>query len=379
MRLRSPAVGLLATLGVAAPGQCRALLGTRSSKSPFSARSSLLLADPRAQLGVKHCRFCRLSCSTVAPPKPPKVRRCGGRINPLVILHLISQWPPSSNPKFPFLAQTSTRTGGGGDSGDGLRPLTIQQVSEAVSSFRKRSASEEDQLALLDKMVEWASGMSERRLGTKRMSLGLYQGGKLVCMSGAEVRWGRGPPNQDVRLAVAFLIPEPSGNRRVLGFEMMDALKDMAKHNALLLDTAALQEDAASRIFVLENSLGMEADPEAMNPLIRKLDSSMRRTSFVLDDVQSDIGPFWHAFTLDEKDITFFFRRRFSSMREFEVSWTRPQAGNSNGYGTVNGCRVIDVTLEGQLGQGNVQAQAVDVGCKLAEKMRCEVERALVE
>ncbi|CAM9317871.1 unnamed protein product, partial [Hapterophycus canaliculatus] len=251
--------------------------------------------------------------------------------------------------------QTTSR-GGGGE--DGLRILTREESEAAIVSFaaaaKKRSRSQSDfteYIGMLEGMRSWGEALTKKRVGCKRMVLGNFKRGNLVCIAAAEVVWSTGYLSRDVRLSLRLLVVNPKYGMRKVGFETIKRMKAFGRQNALLLDLSPLMAVPSLRVFCLESTQTLDEDPEGLfqarnislhDPLVQQYNSRVRRCCYVLDDIPkwADLGPYWYEGVLP-RGVRFFFRKRFHAVNEYEVTLQRPGAGLSTGSGTVGGARVI--------------------------------------
>eukprot|EP00903_Cladosiphon_okamuranus_P016099 g14860.t1 len=279
--------------------------------------------------------------------------------------------------------QTMIR-GGGGE--EGIRVLTREESEAAIVSFAAAAKeyrpvkSEYDEfIGFLQGMQSWREALTKKRVGCKRMVLGNFKRGNLVCIVAAEVVWSTGYLSRDVRLSVPLLVVDPKYDMRKVGFETIKRMQKFGMQNALLLDLSALMEVPSLRVFCLESTQTLDEDPEGMfqDPLVQQYNSRVRRSCYVLDDIPkwADLGPYWYEGVLP-RGVRFFFRKRFHAVNEFEVSITRPGAGLSTGSGTVGGARVIPMD-EAEVakeipGHGKVREIERRLASRLLEEMQGE-------
>ncbi|CAM9803922.1 unnamed protein product [Ectocarpus sp. 6 AP-2014] len=244
---------------------------------------------------------------------------------------------------------TQTTARGGGE--DGIRELTREESEAAILSFADsakrhcRTQSEyDDHIELLQGMRSWGQPLTQKRVGCKRVVLGNFKRGNLVCIAAAQVVWSTGYLSRDVRLSLALIAVNPKYDMRKVGFETIKRMKSFGMQNALLLDLSPLMAMPRLRVFCLESTQTLDEDPEGVfqDPLVQQYNSRVRRSCYVLDDIPSwaDLGPYWYEGVLP-RSVRFFFRKRFHAVNEFEVTLQRPGAGLSTGSGTVGGARVI--------------------------------------
>ncbi|CAM9205881.1 unnamed protein product [Scytosiphon promiscuus] len=279
--------------------------------------------------------------------------------------------------------QTTSR-GGGGE--DGIRVLTREESEAAIVSFaaaaKKRSRTQSDfteYIGMLEGMRSWGEALTKKRVGCKRMVLGNFKRGNLVCISAAEVVWSTGYLSRDVRLSLRLLVVNPKYGMRKVGFETIKRMKAFGMHNALLLDLSPLMAVPSLRVFCLESTQTLDEDPEGhfQDPLVQQYNSRVRRSCYVLDDIPkwADLGPYWYEGVLP-RGVRFFFRKRFHAVNEYEVTLQRPGAGLSTGSGTVGGARVIPMdeaeAAKEIPGHGKVREIERRLASRLLEEMQGE-------
>lgn len=274
--------------------------------------------------------------------------------------------------------------GGGGE--DGIRVLTQEESRAAVATFasaakrhRRVQAEYDEYIGMLNGMRAWGEALTKKRVGCKRMVLGNFKRGKLMCIVAAEIVWSTGYLSRDVRICLRLIVVHPMYDMRTVGFETIDELKIFGMQNALLLDLSSLMAVPSLRVFCLASTQTLDEDPEQLyqDPLVQQYNSRVRRCCYVLDDIPdwADLGPYWYEGFLP-RSVRFFFRKRFHSVNEFEVTLERPGAGLSTGSGTVGGARVIPME-EAEVakeipGRGKVREIERRLASRLLEEMQGE-------
>ncbi|CAM9340737.1 unnamed protein product [Discosporangium mesarthrocarpum] len=171
----------------------------------------------------------------------------------------------------PKTPKATDRGGGGGE--EGLRLLTPEESESALQVFqeeakrsRQNQAEYDEYMEVLERMRAWGLGLSKKKkMGCKRLIIGNFARGKLCCIVAAEVLWsGAALRSRDVRISLSLMVFNPRHNRKTVGFETLDALKDFGMQNALLLDLAPLMSVPSLRMFSLASTGTLDKDPETL-------------------------------------------------------------------------------------------------------------------
>jgi len=282
---------------------------------------------------------------TLHIPQPPQTRR-----TPILYANGLE-----APPKPPVIKQKS---GGGGDE-DGMISLMSSEVLSHAEDWSQnaRLYYEENQLTenlgIYSKMMEFASkmtGWSARR----HRAFGLMKSKCLVGIACGRYQLPQGgnrPPLVPT-LAVDLLGFDPKIATTIEAYKglnfgrmFMSELKEVCLEQAVYLDCSPLRSLGPTlALYSLMGSVQvLEEDPVEENPLVLPYLLQKRSPIVVVDDVPDslDFGPYWYE-GITNDGVLFYFRHKLhAAVNEFEISFTKPTAGNATGSGTVGNPRII--------------------------------------
>lgn len=282
---------------------------------------------------------------------------------------------------------TKQKPHGGGGSENGIRQISKDECLKYINKWYQTTSVSSGAMAIeklemlmeLERLTQEMPGKKPSRL--EYIAFGLFSDGLLETVTG--IAWQKLTlPNE---MAIITLCDK--NTRAEYTLNILRFIDNLCKENAIIPDHSRLE-----RYEMFDSSLislgRKKSEIDISSTRLEELRNEYKRHNRVgicLDEVPSDssiyrkgyleldLGHYWYRYSIKTKDIEipFYFRQKKGRFAEYEVIFSRPEAGAVYGSGTVGGPRIIsldsqDIEKNANL-RNNILSLADDIRAKIVD------------